>query len=40
MKLSIPFNPTDAVVLVILLFLFIVGVKIVKGFFKTPNRHK
>lgn len=40
MKINIPFNQTDAVVLFFLLILFIIGVRVVIGFFKTPDSHK
>ncbi len=39
MKIDVPVNSADAVILVVLAVLFVVGIRIVIGFFKTPQ-HK
>lgn len=37
MKFNVPINRADAIVLIILAILMVVGVRIVIGFFKTPK---
>ncbi len=37
MKFNVPINQADAVVLVILAIMMVIGVRIVIGFFKTPK---
>lgn len=39
MKINVPVNSADAVVLVVLAVLFVVGIRIVIGFFRMP-KHK
>lgn len=38
MSVNIPVNRTDAIILVILAVLFILGIRIVFGFFKKPEK--
>ncbi len=37
MKINVPINQTDIIILVILAIMFIIGIRIVIGFFKKPD---
>ena len=36
MKINVPVNQTDVIILIVLAVLFVVGIRIVIGFFKAP----
>lgn len=37
MKINVPINQTDIIILVILAIMFVIGIRIVIGFFKKPE---
>lgn len=37
MKINVPVNQTDLIILIVLAILFVVGIRVVIGFFKTPE---
>lgn len=37
MKINVPINQTDIIILIILAILFVIGIRIVIGFFKKPE---